>query len=196
MPILTSITGTNADLVPQILALYTKEGSILCDVTYGKGAFWTKVDTAKYDFRPTDLLTGVDFRNLPYVDGSIDTLVIDPPYVHTGRTFHAGLNRRYNNASTPGDHASIIRLYAGGILEASRVLKKKTGIIMVKTQDETESGKQRWSHMEITTLLELFGFASIDLFVLQRTQTPIVREKYQKSARKNHSYMIIGRFKK
>jgi len=138
----------------------------------------------------------VDFRNLPYVDGSIDTLVIDPPYVHTGRTFHAGLNRRYNNASTPGDHDSIIRLYAAGLLEAARVLKPKTGMLLVKCQDEIQSGKQRFSHAEIITLLELFGYEVVDLFVLQQTHTPIMREKYQLHARKNHSYFLVGRFKK
>lgn len=101
-PTFTCVTGNNSDLLPQILALYVKPGSILADVTYGKGAFWSKTDLTKYDFRPTDLLTKVDFRDLPYDNASIDTLVLDPPYAHTGSSFHAGLNRRYNNASNAG----------------------------------------------------------------------------------------------
>jgi hypothetical protein len=33
--------------------------------------------------------------------------------------------------------------------------------------------------MEITTILELFGFQMLDLFVLQQTTVPIMREKYR-----------------
>jgi hypothetical protein len=85
-PILTSLTGNNAGLLPHILDLYVKPGSIIADVTWGKGAFWKRVGTSLYDFRPTDLLTGVDFRNLPYRDASIDVLTLDPPYLHGGKT--------------------------------------------------------------------------------------------------------------
>lgn len=81
------------------------------------------------------------------------------------------------------------------ILEAARILKK-SGLIWVKTQDEIESGKQRMSHCEIMELLKLFGFDIQDLFVLLSNNTPTMREKYQKSARKNHSYLIIGKFRR
>jgi hypothetical protein len=201
-PILSAITGSNADLLPRILELYVPAGSIIADVTAGKLAFWKQVDTNLYDFRPTDIIPsdldplGTDFRDLPYADASIDTLVLDPPYCHGGESLHPNLQACYNNASTPRGHESIIRLYAAGILEAARVLKKKTGLLLIKTQDETESGKQRFSHMEIHTLLELFGFQVIDLFVLQQDHIPLMREKYQKSARKNHSYMLVARFRR
>jgi len=184
-------------LIPHILELYVPLGSIVADVTWGKGAFWKNVDTSKYDLRPTDLLTGTDFRKLPYADGTIDNLVLDPPYCHSGKTLHAGLQKSYNNVSTASrDHWGIIRLYAEGILEAARVLRPKTGIILVKCQDEIESGHQCWSHMEITQLLTMFGFSVEDLFVLQQTGQPLQRQEKQFHARKNHSYMIVGKFRR
>lgn len=82
--ILTGKIGTNADLLPDIMAMYAKDGDVVADVTYGKGVFWRNVDIEKYDFRPTDLMDGVDFKNLPHEDGSIDLLVLDPPYMHGG----------------------------------------------------------------------------------------------------------------
>jgi hypothetical protein len=196
-PILTSMTGSNADIFPSILKMYVKEGSIIADVTWGRGAFWSQVDTSKYDLRPSDLLTGTDFRHLPYEDHSIDCLVLDPPYCHGGKTLHAGLQKNYNNVSTAAlDHWGIIRLYGSGIIEASRVLKPRTGIIILKCQDEIESGKQCWSHMELTQLLTLFGFEVLDLLVLVQDHAPMQRQELQHHARKNHSFFIVGKFKR
>lgn len=190
-PILTAITGTNADLLPEIFKLYVKEGSKIADVTYGKGVFWRKLDEQKYELLKTDLSVGIDFRNLPYGDQSLDVLILDPPYMHGGATIKASINECYKNENT--SHESVIRLYAGGLLEAARVLKKK-GRIIVKCQDEIESGKQRMSHIEVVALLELLGFKLLDLFVLVQTSAPAMREDYQKSARKNHSYALVGEF--
>lgn len=192
--ITTAQVGTNADLFPDILRLYVPEGSVVADVTFGKGVFWRNVDTSKYVLKSSDLMEGIDFRSLPYEDGSIDALVLDPPYMHDGKTVHKALNDNYRNNHQPTtSHASVIRLYCGGILEAARVLKKK-GVIIVKCQDETESGKQRFSHVELIQLLGLLGFEIIDLCVLVQEHRPIMRLDYQKSARKNHSYALVARF--
>jgi len=191
--ILTGKNGTNRDLVIDVMSMYATDGDIVADVTYGKGAFWRDVDTARYDFRPTDLMTGTDFRDLPYGNGSIDMVVLDPPYMHGGSTVKESINKCYQNQNT--SHESVIRLYAGGLLESARVLKKK-GRILVKCQDEIESGRQRMSHIEITQMMELLGFKLLDLFVLVQSTTPAMREKYQKTARKNHSYMIVGEFRR
>ena len=195
----TAIVGTNADLLPHILDMYVREGSTIADVTFGKGAFWRNTDMSKYTLLASDLMEGlaplrVDFRSLSYEAESIDVLVLDPPYMHD--TKPRGTNYpsdHYNNNNT--SHASVIRLYAGGILEAARVLKKG-GLILVKSQDETEASKQRFSHVELIQLLDMFGFTVIDLFVLVQTSPPILQIKEQKSARKNHSYMLIARFRR
>lgn len=194
--VLTATIGTNADLFPNILSLHVPEGSVVADVTFGKGVFWKNVDTSKYVLKASDLKDGIDFRDLPYEDGSIHALVLDPPYMHDGKTVHKALNKNYRNNHEPTtSHASVIRLYAGGILEATRVLKKK-GVIVVKCQDETESGKQRLSHVELIQVLELFGFEIVDLCVLVQDKVPLMRHGYQKSARKNHSYAIVARFRR
>jgi len=173
---LTARVGNNADLLVDCVKMYANFGDVIVDVTYGKGVFWQKIDLSLYDFKGTDLEGGVDFKNLPYGDASVDLLVLDPPYMHGGATIKASINDCYRNQNT--SHASVIRLYAGGILEAARVLKKK-GRIFVKCQDEIESGKQRWSHLELMSILESFGFCALDLFVLQQSA--------------ECSYRIVGR---
>lgn len=189
----TGCIGTNADLIPNVVKMYANQGDTIYDVTYGKGVFWRNVDLKDYDFKGTDLMDGVDFCSLPYDDDSADILVLDPPYMHGGATVKKSINDRYQNRNA--SHESVIRLYASGFIEASRVLKKK-GLIWVKTQDEIESGKQRMSHCELMELLKMFGFEIQDLFVLLSNNTPAMREKYQKTARKNHSYLIVAKFKR
>lgn len=192
-PIFTAYVGTNRHLLPKILSLYVPPGSVIADVTYGKGAFWKDVDLSLYRFLPSDLQDGIDFRQLPYREGEIDCLVIDPPYMHGGIGIKPSINDCYRNRNS--SHESVIRLYAGGFLEAARVLKKG-GIMLVKCQDETESGKQHLSHCEIAHLLEVLGFAILDLFVLVQQTVPAMRYPYQRSARKNHSYAIIAKFRR
>lgn len=196
--VLTATTGTNADLLPSIFRLYVPEGSRVADVTYGRGVFWQQIDQTKYEMLTTDLMTGVDFCDLPYEGQSIDALIFDPPYMHGGgkvggKGIKESINRCYRNANT--SHESVVRLYAGGILESARVLRKR-GVIIVKCQDEIESGKQRLSHVEIIQLLELLGFEVVDQFVLVQETVPTMRHNYQKSARKNHSHAIVARFRR
>jgi hypothetical protein len=192
-PVLTARVGTNADLLPYIFKLYVPKGSVVADVTYGRGAFWRNLNESDYQLKKSDLKTGIDFRNLPYDDSSINALILDPPYMHGGRTIKPSINKCYRNDNS--GHESVVRLYAGGILEAARVLKKG-GLIIVKCQDEIESGKQRLTHIEIVHLLETSGFLIRDLFVLVQTTVPTMREQYQKSARKNHSYAIVAEFRR
>lgn len=192
-PILTAKIGGNADLLPGAFSLYVSDGQTVADVTYGKGVFWQNIDKSRYIVLESDILTGVDFTNLPYEDRSIDCLILDPPYMHGGKTVKKSINQCYLNQND--SHESVIRLYAGGLLEAARVLKKK-GIIFVKSQDEIESGRQRLSHIEIIQIMEIFGYRILDILVLVQTSVPAMREKYQKTARKNHSYLVVGQFRR
>jgi len=192
-PVVTGHAGTNAELFPSIFKMYVPKGSSVADVTYGKGVFWRNIDEADYSLFKSDLQDGTDFCNLPYDSASFDALILDPPYMHGGSTVKESINKCYKNQNS--SHESVVRLYTGGILEAARVLKKK-GRIIVKTQDEIESGKQRMTHIELVSILELLGFSVVDLFVLVQTTTPTMRVDYQKSARKNHSYAIVAEYRR
>lgn len=187
------VKGKNCDLIERVCDLYLTDGMKVADVTYGKGAFWKHVDTAVYDFRPTDLKDGVDFRELPYRDESLDIVVLDPPYAHNpGQMF---VDATYNNAATTKGmyHKDIIDLYKQGMQEAHRVLVGG-GLIWVKCQDEIESSVQKYSHIELYEIARELGFYAKDLFVLMQESNPTIQHKNQKHARKNHSYLWI--FKK
>lgn len=193
--------GRNDEVFPKILMLYVPAGSTVADVTYGRGVFWKKVEKANYHILPTDLSIGVDCRQLPYLDESIECVVFDPPYMHTpGGTAHQNhqnFERYYQNNGTENPslkyHEAVLDLYFKGASEAYRVLKPN-GILIVKCQDEVCANKQRLTHVEIVNELESKGYLIEDLFVLMRNNKPgVSRILKQTHARKNHSYFLVFR---
>jgi DNA modification methylase len=196
--VLSSYVGGNEEVFPNILALYVKPGSIVADITYGKGVFWKRVPKGLYEILPTDISNGVDCRHLPYEDNSIDCVVFDPPYMHSpGGTAHANHQNfeayyRNNQAvSNEKYHEAVLALYFQTAREAFRVLKGP-GVFIVKCQDEVCANRQRLTHVEIINELVSMGFVPEDLFIVVRRNTPGVSRAYsQAHARKNHSYFLV-----
>lgn len=199
--IFSSYQTSNDEVFPSILELYVPEESRIADVTYGKGIFWKRVDTEKYDLFASDLKTiglpsnckgGVDSRKLPYKNRFFNAIVFDPPYMHTpGGTAHNGhqnFEEYYANNAEQNDqvikeiwedydgkppkyHEAVLDLYFRTGKEAWRVLKDD-GIFIVKCQDEVCANQQRLTHIEITSEFEKYGFVTEDLFVIMRTNRP------------------------
>lgn len=203
--------GTNAELFPKVLQLHVPTGSVVADVTYGKGVFWRKVPDGLYTVKATDIEMGVDCTNLPYEDSSIDCVVLDPPYMEgllrnteshrAGSGTHVSFRNAYSSngeheAKNKSDkkpkwHAAVLDLYVRAGIEAYRVLKTK-GILIVKCQDEVSANKQWMTHVEIINEYAIIGYYAKDLFVLMRNNKPgVSRIKSQKHARKNHSYFLV-----
>lgn len=188
----TSYVGDNSVIVREAIDLYVKDGQNVADVTFGKGVFWRKVDTDKFNFFPSDMRTlpdkPYDFRHLPYEDGMMDVVVFDPPYAHNPGNMM--VEDSYQNSSTAGMyHDDILKLYEDGMVEGVRVLKSG-GQLWVKCKDELESSIQRWSHIEILLMANKMGLYAKDLFVLTQKAPALIQHK-QKHARKNHSYLWI-----
>ena len=199
--VLSAYTDSNAAIFPKILELYVLKGSVVADVTYGKGAFWRNISPTAYQVRPTDIQHGVDCRDLPYQDGELDCVVFDPPYMHTpGGTAHtsthAAFETHYRNNGTGNQttskyHEAVLDLYKEGGKEAYRTLKSN-GILIVKCQDEVCANRQRFTHVEIMKMYDQLGFTAEDLFVVVRKNRPgVSRMVRQVHARKNHSYFLV-----
>lgn len=198
--VFSAMQGANDEMFPRILELYVVPGSVIADITFGKGVFWKKVNTRKYTLKKSDLSTGTDSRALPYKANSLDCVVFDPPYMHTpGGTAHVGhqnYEQYYKNNGAASKHArkyheAVLDLYFDTAIEAERVLKEN-GTFIVKCQDEVCANKQRFTHVEIINHYEKMGFCAEDLFVLvSRNKPGVSRMVKQVHARKNHSYFIV-----
>jgi hypothetical protein len=196
--VFSAYIGTNDEVFPFVLSLYVEPGSTIADVTYGQGVFWRKVPPDAYKMLPSDLSEGVDCRNLPYENNSIDCVVFDPPYMHTpGGTAHVN-HQNYegyykNNRANPDKkyHEAVLDLYFTAAREVWRVLRDG-GIYIVKCQDEVCANQQRLTHVELINELQGYGYRAEDLFVVMRTGKPgVSRLIRQAHSRKNHSYFIV-----
>ena len=198
--VFSAYQGGNEDTFPNILDLYVATGSLVADVTFGKGVFWRNVPAERYELLPTDIQTGTDCRELPYGDATIDCVVLDPPYMHspggTAHTVHAAFERHYRNNGTGNRttkkyHEAVLELYEDAGKEAYRVLRER-GVLIVKCQDEVCANRQRFTHVEIMQSYERLGFITEDLFVVVRQNRPgVSRTIRQVHARKNHSYFLV-----
>lgn len=197
--------GKNEELFPDILRLHVPDGSVVADVTYGGGVFWKNVPEGKYTLLPTDIATGVDCRALPYEDGKIGCVVLDPPYMEglyrrsveqlAGAGTHGAFREAYSNGTSteegPKYHEAVRDLYFKAGREAHRVLGRN-GVLIVKCQDEVSANKQWLTHVEIINEYTSLGFYVKDLFVVVRPNRPSVsRLIRQEHARKNHSYFLV-----
>lgn len=190
--------AANDEVFPKVMSLYVPRGASVADVTYGKGVFWRRIPEGYYELMATDLVDGVDCRDLPYSGESLDCVVFDPPYMHTpGGTAHNGhqnFEQYYQNNNAGSDkkyHDAVLDLYFSAAREAWRVLR--TGAVyIVKCQDEVCANQQRLTHVEIINELESIGFITEDLFVVVRKSAPgVSRVIRQAHARKNHSYFLV-----
>ena len=169
--VVSAHVGGNAEVFMKILELHVPEGSVVADVTWGKGVFWSKVPHGKYKVKATDIMMGVDCRNLPYPDQSVDCVVLDPPYMEglyrhkkshmAGTGSHAAFRKAYSNGQEtsggPKWHEAVLAMYLNAGKEAHRVLRSE-GVLIVKCQDEVSANKQRLTHVEIINAYEAMGY--------------------------------------
>jgi hypothetical protein len=198
--VLSASADGNDAIFPKILELYVRPGSVVADITYGKGVFWRNVRPGSYKLKATDIQDGVDCRKLPYKNSELDCVVFDPPYMHTpGGTAHSThtpfeshyRNNVGGNQTTSKYHEAVLDLYRDGGSESHRVLKKN-GVFIVKCQDEVCANRQRFTHVEIMRMYEEMGLVCEDLFVVVRNNRPgVSRMIRQVHARKNHSYFLV-----
>lgn len=205
--VLSASVGENAPVFRDILRLFVPAGSVVADVTWGRGAFWKHVPPGQYKVLATDIQTGVDCRSLPYADASVDALVLDPPYMEglfrrktghmAGSGSHAAFRDSYSDgrAAEPGTaapkyHDAVLDLYLKAGTEALRVLRNY-GIFIVKCQDEVSANSQHLTHVELINAWSQ-DFYCKDIFVVVRPNRPgVTRLLNQEHARKNHSYFLV-----
>lgn len=212
--VLSSYVAYNRKVFPKIVDLHVEDGATIADVTYGRGNFWTDVPDGKYKVYKTDIdpekspdsEEGVDCRNLPYEDGEIDCVVLDPPYAEgffrrnkehlAGNGTHSNFRSNYSTGDvhTGGSkyHQAVLDLYFEAGKEAKRVLSD-AGVFVVKVGDEVSSNTQYLTHIQITNYYEReLEFYTKDLFVVERHNKPSVSGmQNQVHARKNHSFFMV-----
>lgn len=183
---------SNAVLLAEVARLWIGPDDVVLDVTYGRGNFWLKI-------RPANLVThdlavdGVDFRNLPEADRSVDVVVFDPPYIpQGGRTTSTvpDFLQRYGLVTVPRTTTELDEYHVAGIKEAARVLKPK-GRLLVKCMDYVNGGRYVTGRHTIVAAAHTAGLVQVDEFVHYSGRGPQPVRDRQLHSRRSHTFMCV-----
>lgn len=182
----------NGPLLAAAAQLWIGPDELVMDVTYGRGNFWT-------DYRPARLIThdlaldGVDFRQLPEADGTVDVVVFDPPYIPQGGRTTSTVQEfmaRYGLVDVPKTVVELKALIADGMKEGSRVLAPG-GRLFVKCMDYVSSGRfVTGRHHVVETALGL-GLKQVDELVHYSGLGPQPVQPRQLHSRRAHSFLCV-----
>ena len=190
-----SIGEDQQEIIDNILSLHC-ETEIELDPTYSKGSFYKNREKPRLRFDILDLpdCQIADCQNLPIEDGTISTMIFDPPFLATkGPSLEIDdnynkINKRFRVFPT---EKLLHTFYQKSLQEFYRILRKD-GILIFKCQDKISSGKQYLSHIFIINEAVEIGFYPKDLFILLAKNRIVANwQKNQKNARKFHSYFIV-----
>ena len=191
MTINSVFSGDNAGLIAYVAPLWIPPDALVLDDTYGGGGWWKQWRPERLIAHDRYTLDGVDFRQLPELDASVDVVAFDPPYVSTGNPATStvpDLYARYGIGQT-GWRATF-ELVAAGMKEATRVLVPR-GRLLVKCCDFVESGQRRWGHDHVVTTARNLGLRQRDEVIHISGTGPQPARPRQLTTRRAHSFLCL-----
>lgn len=208
-----SINYNQHEIIRDIIELHNNGRPIDADITYSKGKFYGSfidsegqrfdIEQPKYKFDVFPLFDDVvkieKDGNILLEDNSIDSLMIDLPFVITSptspslSTTNDGNNVIIKRFAFYSSKKEMFDSYKHWIEEAYRVLKKG-GILIFKCQPTISSARQIMTNLYSCNVAEEVGFYIKDEFILLAKNRLIGNVKNQQHARKYHSYFYV--FKK
>jgi hypothetical protein len=196
-PVYSAYRATSSVLVAEIARLHFPEHAIIADLTFGKGHWWHKIPTGKYQVIGRDIVDGHNATASSFDSESIDVVCIDPPFMRSAMSAYKGVGRFRTNykisaAAILASHDDVLRFYDQAAMEAQRILKKG-GLLLIKCQDAVIDGTPRLTHVELLNRIPIHGLRFRDLFVQVLVAPPMIprRNANQRFARKSHSYFIL-----
>lgn len=193
-----SVYTSNYEAIKNIMELYNIEQFDL-DCTYSKGAFWKDLPSPinKSDIYPSnDTVIEASSENLPFEDGSMKSIMYDPPFVIAGSSYKGNkegssiIAKRFEGYS---NYRELTENYYNTLKELYRVCEKG-GFVVMKCQDTVSGGKNHFTHCLIMNMAMQIGFYPRDMFVLTsnvRINSFGTKWTKQEHARKYHSYFWV-----
>jgi len=195
---------TNGDLIVDVARLgYLRHDWTILDPTFERGTFWSRwrpPGLVTSDLNPDSLAehTPVDFRALPWPDGTFDAVVFDPPYKLNGTPTH-DVDARYGVAGPYTSRVDRHRLMIDGLTDCARVLRRPTtdrpSYLLVKCADQVNGGRVRWQTRMMTEHAETLGLDLVDSFLF-RAGRPQPDGRRQQHARRGYSTLLVFTYRR
>lgn len=197
-----SISYDQHEILRWINELHLDGQWIECDPCYGAGNFYKPEDiqqpryiydinsysATSRDIEVKQMPLHIDCRDMPLADGSVTSLIFDPPFLQTTGKGSI-IKDRFGSYATMQE---LWEMYRDAIEEFSRVLRVG-GILIVKMQNTVMSGKQWWN-VDYINRLCLSGYDKVDEFVLlAKHRMPQHNMISQRHARKYHCFFTVYR---
>ena len=204
--LIRSISYDQKDILHNIIKLHNNGNGFDCDITYSSGQFYAENKNGiiipqpkiKMDVCPLfdDVIKIEPLKPLPLEDNSIDSMVIDLPFVVAPRNLVSkeGSNVMINRFSSFYPIDEMFENYYFWIKEAYRVLKKD-GILVFKCQATITSARQVMTPELSWMFATSCGFYTLDqFFLIAKNRLHSGKIKKQQHARKFTSTIYV--FKK
>lgn len=185
--VIKSISYNQHEILYNIMQLYNDGNPFDCDMTYSKGKFYGRFNIKKRDGTTTNIIIPEPkykfdvcpqtedtikiepMGRLPLEDESLDSIVVDLPFVISKGPsllkYNKGSNLIHQRFSSFSNYKELVENYYHSLQEAFRVLKNE-GILVWKCQ-RTITGGKTLNSPEITWFFgEAIGFDCVDSFQL------------------------------
>lgn len=189
--VVRSVYDTQKEIILGIMRVY---GLFQFDVdaTYNKGAMWADLPqpAMKFDLKPiTEDTVQARSSALPLADGSVGSIMYDPPFI-AAKSTSGKMVKRFTAYDTIEE---LKEDYRASMQEFARVLQDR-GILVVKCQDICYFHKNHFITVDLHRWGREFGLYQHDTYILVNKARLIdSRWKRQYRARKFHSYFLVFR---
>lgn len=181
------------DCINAIIQVHNNGKDIECDPMYFKGNFWKNgLNKPKYKFdinpQVPECAIG-DARNLPLPNNSLDSIILDPPFLICNRK--SQFEYYSSKTHTFFDSLSSLEKCYKGILASAHRCLKKNGLCIFKCQDYTDS-KTIMTHCLVWQWATDLGFYAKDLAILNIPKSKVYNgNTTQRHFRKVHTYFWV-----
>lgn len=181
---------------------YLRRSDRVIDPTWGRGVWWRSWQPDELVRHDLYKLDGVDFRHLPWGDGTFTAAAWDPPYVTPGGRSTSSIpdfHDRYGMGRSAATPAAQQAINDEGLAEVVRVLRPRS-VIVAKAMDYVWSGRLvMGTHATLSAALAL-GCEVVDrLEHISRPRAQPRRSRadgkpvVQQHARRNYSTVLVLR---
>lgn len=191
----TSVSYDQDEILRAISILHNDGKPFECDPTYSQGNFYRNFPQPrlKFDMFPqSPEVQQADCRALPLQNGSVQSIMFDPPFVMSGDAHKENPTGKIATRFTSfANFDELVGLYVPALKEFYRVLELG-GLLVFKCQDSVCGGRQYLTHANVISWAQERGFYVKDLFILVSPNLLMDnRWKNQHHARKAHSYFLV-----
>jgi len=167
---ISTVCNSNYEAIKNIMSLY-KIDKFDLDCTYSTGAFWKDLPPPvhKTDLSPkNENVIQSNSENLPFPDKSMNSIMYDPPFIISGKTYKENalgssiIAKRFEGYE---NYTDLKNNYYNTLRELYRVCNDK-GIVVFKCQDVVSGGKNHFTHVMVMNMALEMGFYPRDLFTL------------------------------